>query len=160
MANELERENRELRQANEILRKGEPVKAPLVQAHWRTRLFHRRSSTARFANYCFPWEKPRCPRRSEGPEIDPRHQFPDGRQSARRCSLPLLPIMTGAPSRAILIGHRWGKVRCRTEPQDRPGLGRQHRHRKGSMAGCPPTATGSREDAQVFQTSPAHHFHD
>ncbi len=29
----LERENRELRQANEVLRKGEPVKAPLVQAH-------------------------------------------------------------------------------------------------------------------------------
>jgi hypothetical protein len=60
---ELERENRELRQANEILRKGEPVKAPLVQAHWRTRIllrplsrFARKplpgsgSSTARFAN--------------------------------------------------------------------------------------------------------------
>ena len=42
----LERENRELRQANEILRKGEPVKAPLVQAHWRTRILLRRSSTA------------------------------------------------------------------------------------------------------------------
>ena len=38
---ELERENRELRQANEILRKGEPVKAPLVQAHWRTRILPR-----------------------------------------------------------------------------------------------------------------------
>ena len=60
---ELERENRELRQANEILRKGEPVKAPLVKAHWRTRIllrplsrFARKplpgsgSSTARFAN--------------------------------------------------------------------------------------------------------------
>jgi len=47
---QLERENRELRQANEILRKGEPVKAPLVQAHWRRRILHRRSSTARFAN--------------------------------------------------------------------------------------------------------------
>ncbi len=33
----LERENRELRQANEILRKGEPLKAPLVQAQWRAR---------------------------------------------------------------------------------------------------------------------------
>jgi transposase len=33
---DLEREVRQLRQANEILRKGEPVKAPLVQAHWRT----------------------------------------------------------------------------------------------------------------------------
>ena len=33
---ELEREVRRLRQANEILRKGKPVKAPLVQAHWRT----------------------------------------------------------------------------------------------------------------------------
>jgi transposase-like protein len=42
----LERENRELRQANEILRKGEPVKAPLVQAHWRTRILRWRSSTA------------------------------------------------------------------------------------------------------------------
>ena len=30
----LGRENRELRQASEILCKGEPVKAPLVQAHW------------------------------------------------------------------------------------------------------------------------------
>ena len=50
---ELERENRELRQANEILRKGEPVKAPLVQAHWRTRILPRRSSTARSANDCF-----------------------------------------------------------------------------------------------------------
>ena len=42
----LECENRELRQANEILRKGEPVKAPLVQAHWRTRILRWRSSTA------------------------------------------------------------------------------------------------------------------
>ena len=33
-----ERENRALRQANEILRKGEPVQAPLVHAHWRTRI--------------------------------------------------------------------------------------------------------------------------
>jgi putative transposase len=32
---ELERENRELRPANEILSKGKPVEAPLVQAHWR-----------------------------------------------------------------------------------------------------------------------------
>ena len=47
MANELERENRELRQANEILLKGDPVKAPLVRAHWRTRILLRRSSTAR-----------------------------------------------------------------------------------------------------------------
>jgi len=43
---ELERENRELRTANEILKKGEPVKAPLVRAHWRTRILPRRSSTA------------------------------------------------------------------------------------------------------------------
>jgi transposase-like protein len=42
----LERENRELRQANEIRRKGEPAKAPLVQAHSRTRLLRWRSSTA------------------------------------------------------------------------------------------------------------------
>ena len=32
----LERENCELRRANEILRKGEPVKALPVRAHWRT----------------------------------------------------------------------------------------------------------------------------
>ncbi len=38
---ELERENRELRQANEILKKGEPVKVPLVQAHRRTRILLR-----------------------------------------------------------------------------------------------------------------------
>ena len=44
---ELEREVRQLRQANEILRKGEPVKAPLVQAHWRTRILRRRNSTTR-----------------------------------------------------------------------------------------------------------------
>ncbi len=50
---ELERENRELRQANEILKKGEPVKAPLVQAHWRTRILLWRSSTAHSANDCF-----------------------------------------------------------------------------------------------------------
>ena len=47
---DLEREVKELRQANEILKKGEPVKAPLVQAHWRTRILPRRSSTARSAN--------------------------------------------------------------------------------------------------------------
>lgn len=47
---ELERENRELRTANEILKKGEPVKAPPVQAHWRTRISRRRSSTAGSAN--------------------------------------------------------------------------------------------------------------
>ena len=40
---ELQRENRELRQANEILRKGELVKTPLVQAHWRTLFSQRRS---------------------------------------------------------------------------------------------------------------------
>lgn len=34
----LERENRERRQANEILRKGGPVKVPLVQAHGRARI--------------------------------------------------------------------------------------------------------------------------
>ncbi|WP_415183136.1 transposase, partial [Phaeovulum sp.] len=44
---ELEREVRELRQANEILRKGEPVKAPLVQAHWRTLILP--SPLSRFA---------------------------------------------------------------------------------------------------------------
>jgi hypothetical protein len=43
---DLEREVKQLRQANEILRKGEPVKAPLVQAHWRTLILRRRNSTA------------------------------------------------------------------------------------------------------------------
>ena len=46
----LERENRELRTANEILKKGAPVKAPLVRARWRTPILRRRSSTARSAN--------------------------------------------------------------------------------------------------------------
>ena len=49
---DLERENRELRTANEILKKGEPVKAPLVQAHWRTHISRRRSSTARSSDDC------------------------------------------------------------------------------------------------------------
>ena len=47
---DLEREVREPRQANAILKKGEPVKAPPVQAHWRTHISQRRSSTARSAN--------------------------------------------------------------------------------------------------------------
>lgn len=42
----LKRESRELRQVNGILRKGEPVKTPLVQAPWRTRFSRRRSSNA------------------------------------------------------------------------------------------------------------------
>lgn len=77
---ELERENRELRQGeedqktirgivfptNEILRKGKPLTAPLVQARWRARILLRplsrfedkplsgsESSTARSANDCF-----------------------------------------------------------------------------------------------------------
>lgn len=47
---ELEREVRELRQANEILRKGEPMERQWSERHWRTRILLRRSSTARFAN--------------------------------------------------------------------------------------------------------------
>lgn len=42
----LEREGHELRQANEILRKGKPVKVPLVQAHWPTLVLRRRNATA------------------------------------------------------------------------------------------------------------------
>ena len=51
----LELEARQLRQAIDILRKGEPVKAPLVQAHWRTLILLRRNSTARSSHdllYC------------------------------------------------------------------------------------------------------------
>ena len=44
---ELEREVRQLRQANEILRKGETFKAPLVQAQCRALILLRRNSTAR-----------------------------------------------------------------------------------------------------------------
>lgn len=44
---ELEREVRQLRQANEILRKGETLKAPLVQAQCRAHILRRRNSTAR-----------------------------------------------------------------------------------------------------------------
>jgi transposase-like protein len=47
-----ERENRELRQANEILRKGEPVKAQLVRAHWRTHIFRcSKAERHRFERY-------------------------------------------------------------------------------------------------------------
>lgn len=42
----LERKVRELREANKILRKGKPVKAPRVQAHWRRLILRRRNSTA------------------------------------------------------------------------------------------------------------------
>ena len=42
----LERENRELRQANEILRKGEPMERQWSERHWRALFSLRRSSTA------------------------------------------------------------------------------------------------------------------
>jgi transposase len=47
---ELEREVRELRQANEILKKGEPLARHWSERQWRTHILRRRSSTARFAN--------------------------------------------------------------------------------------------------------------
>ena len=50
---ELERENRELRQANEILRKGETIFRHWSEDNGRTRILHRQSSTARFANDFF-----------------------------------------------------------------------------------------------------------
>ena len=56
----LDRENRQLRQANEILRKGEPVKAPLVQAHWRTRILRWRSSTSGRSDGGFHRRAPGC----------------------------------------------------------------------------------------------------
>ena len=49
---ELEREMRELRQANEILKKGEPMERQWSERHWRTHILPRRSSTARSANDC------------------------------------------------------------------------------------------------------------
>lgn len=42
----LDRKNCDLRQASDTLCKGEPVKAPLVQAHWRARILRWRSPTA------------------------------------------------------------------------------------------------------------------
>ena len=51
-ANELERENRELRQANEILRKGETLFRHWSKDNGRTRILLRRSATARFAIDC------------------------------------------------------------------------------------------------------------
>jgi transposase len=50
---ELERENRELRQANEILRKGETFVRHWSEDNGRARILLRRSSTARFASDCF-----------------------------------------------------------------------------------------------------------
>lgn len=58
----LERENRELRQTNEILRKGEPVKAPVVRAHWRQRILRWRSSTAGRSDGGFHRRAPGCAR--------------------------------------------------------------------------------------------------
>jgi len=46
----LERENRELRQANEILKKGEPLERHWSERQWRTRISPKGSSTARTAN--------------------------------------------------------------------------------------------------------------
>jgi transposase-like protein len=43
----LERENRDLRQANEILRKAEPMERRWSERHWRALFSLRRSSTAR-----------------------------------------------------------------------------------------------------------------
>jgi transposase len=50
---ELERENRELRQANEILKKGETIFRHWSEDNGRTLILPRRSSTARFASDCF-----------------------------------------------------------------------------------------------------------
>ena len=50
---ELERENRELRQANEILKKGETIFRHWSEDNGRTRILRWRSSTARFASDCF-----------------------------------------------------------------------------------------------------------
>lgn len=41
-----ERQNQQFRQANEMLRKSGPVKAPLIQAHWRPRILRRRDLMA------------------------------------------------------------------------------------------------------------------
>ena len=46
---------------NEILKEGEPVKAPLVQAHGRTHVSLRRNSTARSANDRVHRRSPLCP---------------------------------------------------------------------------------------------------
>ena len=46
----LERENRELKQANEILRKGEAIFRQWSEDNGRARILHRRSSTARSRN--------------------------------------------------------------------------------------------------------------
>ena len=50
MANELEREVRELRQANEILKKGETIFRHWSEDNGRTHISRRRSSSARSAN--------------------------------------------------------------------------------------------------------------
>src|SRR6056297_2521938 len=47
---ELEREVKELRTANESLKKGEPMARQWSERHWRTPILPRRSSTARSAN--------------------------------------------------------------------------------------------------------------
>ena len=50
MASELEREVKELRTANEILKKGEPMERQWSERHWRTPILRWRSSTARSAS--------------------------------------------------------------------------------------------------------------
>lgn len=108
----LERENRELRQANEILRKGEPVKAPLVQAHWRTRILRwplsanarirlsgNGSSTAgRSDGQVHSLPGSACLHAREGMTIAVRM---GSNRFARHCRSPLPPIMTISPSAPI-----------------------------------------------------------
>ena len=58
---ELEREVRELRTANEILKKGEPLARHWSERQWRTHISLRRSSTAHSANDRVHRRSPLCP---------------------------------------------------------------------------------------------------
>ena len=127
---ELERENRELRQGEEdqktirgivFLTNGILRKASAYSAQVRKAVRHGFStacsgSTARFANDGFRCADLRFIEESREALGGPRVRklirginFPDGRQSAGPCGLPLRLIMTGAPSCATRSGHRAGQ---------------------------------------------------
>ena len=113
---DLERENRELRQANEILRKASAHFARVRKAVRHGFSIAWNGSTAPFANDGFRCADRRFIEESRESLGGPRAwklirgiNFPDGRQFAGRCSLPLLLFMTDAPSHATLTELRPGQ---------------------------------------------------
>ena len=104
---ELERENRELRQANEILRKGEPVKAPLVQAHWRTRILLRCERQCGTASALPVAARPPVPQMTAFIRCPAAHVYMRERGRTSR-------DVWAEPLKAPLVQAQWRRPICRT----------------------------------------------